>query len=441
MKISHLLNPFCGGPDDFRSSKSPTPACYPVTTVDVPRRQKIPKDAPIFSEGNRTVGNVNFPPHEAGDDQELLQQHRRFQIYPLGEIFRKGVRHIPYNSDKKAFHEKTGRGAFEMFQYTYKRPNEDKEYVVVWDYNVGLVRMTPFFKSLKYSKTVPAKALRENPGMKDISYSITGGALVCQGYWMPYHAARAIAATFCYDIRWALTPVFGNDFPSICLHPSDACFSKFLIDPATVRYCAQETVRFKELGPAYTLCKSDASSLPETRKTHCGRSSMNEQVERHRRVRPSDIESGYGTDTDRTGKYLCSPEVSPRTQFTPINRSQSPYSPRTAVSSLTGSPVSLNVPPDLLTPTSAPCEHQGGFYRTKRTHSNVASYDDCGDEALIRLETTATVDSAHGSEVDMSGGDDNHTHGDLEAAAMLLSLSGTGTTMPPTKRTRRDSRI
>jgi hypothetical protein len=39
-----------------------------------------------------------------------------------------------------------------VFQYTYKRPNEDKEYVVVWDYNVGLVRMTPFFKSLKYSK-------------------------------------------------------------------------------------------------------------------------------------------------------------------------------------------------------------------------------------------------------------------------------------------------
>ena len=32
-------------------------------------------------------------------------------------------------------------------------PGEDnKEYVVLWDYNVGLVRMTPFFKSLKHSK-------------------------------------------------------------------------------------------------------------------------------------------------------------------------------------------------------------------------------------------------------------------------------------------------
>lgn len=40
----------------------------------------------------------------------------------------------------------------EVFHYTYKLPGEDKEYVVVWDYNVGLVRMTPFFKSCKYSK-------------------------------------------------------------------------------------------------------------------------------------------------------------------------------------------------------------------------------------------------------------------------------------------------
>jgi hypothetical protein len=84
-----------------------------VVTVPGPSRQKIPKDAPIFSEGNRTVDNVNFPPHEAGDDHELLYQHRQFQIYPLGDIIRKGIRHIPYNSDKKAFHEKTGREAFE----------------------------------------------------------------------------------------------------------------------------------------------------------------------------------------------------------------------------------------------------------------------------------------------------------------------------------------
>ena len=37
-----------------------------------------------------------------------------------------------------------------VFQYVFKV--EDAEYVVMWDYNVGLVRMTPFFKCCKYPK-------------------------------------------------------------------------------------------------------------------------------------------------------------------------------------------------------------------------------------------------------------------------------------------------
>lgn len=39
-----------------------------------------------------------------------------------------------------------------MFQYRFKAPGDDSEYTVMWDYNVGLVRMTPFFKCCKYSK-------------------------------------------------------------------------------------------------------------------------------------------------------------------------------------------------------------------------------------------------------------------------------------------------
>jgi hypothetical protein len=75
-----------------------------------------------------------------------------------------------------------------VLQYTFKIPGDEKVHVVVWDYNTGLVRMTPFFKALKYTKTVPAKALRENPGLKEISYSITGGALVCQGELLNPHS-------------------------------------------------------------------------------------------------------------------------------------------------------------------------------------------------------------------------------------------------------------
>lgn len=41
-----------------------------------------------------------------------------------------------------------------VFQYTFKVPGDEREYTVLWDYNIGLVRITPFFKCCKYSKVV-----------------------------------------------------------------------------------------------------------------------------------------------------------------------------------------------------------------------------------------------------------------------------------------------
>ena len=39
-----------------------------------------------------------------------------------------------------------------MFQYEFRLPGDDHIYTVLWDYNIGLVRMTPFFKCCRYSK-------------------------------------------------------------------------------------------------------------------------------------------------------------------------------------------------------------------------------------------------------------------------------------------------
>jgi len=78
----------------------------------------------------------------------------------------------------------------------------------MWDYNVGLVRMTPFFKCCKYGKvsarvfaapeptpdarqTIPAKMLNLNPGLKDITHSITGGSIQAQGTSAAEGKARA----------------------------------------------------------------------------------------------------------------------------------------------------------------------------------------------------------------------------------------------------------
>ena len=40
----------------------------------------------------------------------------------------------------------------QVFQYEFKLIGEEKTYTVMWDYNIGLVRITPFFKCCKYSK-------------------------------------------------------------------------------------------------------------------------------------------------------------------------------------------------------------------------------------------------------------------------------------------------
>lgn len=39
-----------------------------------------------------------------------------------------------------------------VFHYDFKMPGDDTPFTVMWDYNVGLVRMTSFFKCHGYSK-------------------------------------------------------------------------------------------------------------------------------------------------------------------------------------------------------------------------------------------------------------------------------------------------
>lgn len=68
------------------------------------------KDAAIFAKG-KTKGETRYRPCEIQTD-EIAAQHKRFRVFPMGHIA-DYCRHIPYNSDKKSFLEKTGRDSFE----------------------------------------------------------------------------------------------------------------------------------------------------------------------------------------------------------------------------------------------------------------------------------------------------------------------------------------
>lgn len=172
--IASLLNPEPQEVAERRKIQLPTP-CSSGGRIREPKspppprqkKQKVSKDAAVFTRG-KPRGEVRYPPCEF-QDAELAKWHEKFEIHPMGSIS-EYPRHIPYNSEKKSFLEKTGRESFEgkstlpeksskilsnsflVFQYNFKVEGHDKTFLMMWDYNVGLVRTTPLFRCNNYSK-------------------------------------------------------------------------------------------------------------------------------------------------------------------------------------------------------------------------------------------------------------------------------------------------
>lgn len=125
--IRTLLNPLPTGDEEVSSTKdtikqlSPTAPTFSRNfnaVVHSRKKQKVCKDAAVFTRGP-IRGECRYPPYEFEDDA-LAASHRQFELYPMGEIA-DFPRHIPYNSEKKSFLEKTGRGCLEGKSATSKQ--------------------------------------------------------------------------------------------------------------------------------------------------------------------------------------------------------------------------------------------------------------------------------------------------------------------------------
>lgn len=307
---------------------------------------------------------------------------------------------------------------------------------------------------------------------------------------MPYQAARAIAATFCWDIRFALTPVFGADFPSTCLRPQDTGFAKFFIDPNIVKFCVQETDRFRNEGAIYRLpTLSSTSMLSPSPKLESPRMRFDQpqwrsRAAKHRRVPAMlDTESGYGSD-DGNNKATITPEVSPRSVWRPVTRSQVSSPPSTNFTASMSPPITPMRPfemsppvtpmqqPFIRLPTPAPALAYDTSFRTKRTHSKVSLHGDDDDDmvtsrpqtsyivgyqifgepmsshtlehypASIPLQTGHAMSRHHGPvEPQISP---SYTQKEIDAIKSLMEIQFDDKnllSLPPTKRTRRDSTL
>lgn len=222
VSIASLLNP-CSRPfRDYRETSSPCSSAYdssPSSPLPPGKKQKLSKDAAIFAKG-KTRGEIRYPPHEI-EDEDIAKQHARFQLYPRGRIA-EYCRHIPYNSEKKLFLEKTGRESFEgetslntssqiertrlMLHPSLPIHIQDECGGTRVHRDVGLqhwfgeghtvFQVLQLFEGMEIrnwmcrivnsptcSQTTPAKVLSNNPGLREITHSITGGALAAQGMW------------------------------------------------------------------------------------------------------------------------------------------------------------------------------------------------------------------------------------------------------------------
>jgi len=101
------LSSSCSSPYYTASSSYGSPSLISQTLFT---KQKMTKDGAVFAKG-KIKGDVNFSPFE-NLDSKALQETQRYEIFPLGKI-EQYCRHIPYNSEKKSFLEKTGRESFE----------------------------------------------------------------------------------------------------------------------------------------------------------------------------------------------------------------------------------------------------------------------------------------------------------------------------------------
>lgn len=155
---------------------------------------------------------------------------------------------------------------------------------------------------------------------------------------MPYDAAKAIAATFCYKIRYALTPLFGLDFPEMCVNPLDRVrYGHMIIDPAIVQKSTEMANYYRMLELRSPALSSLPDPRPNTSSTErdsstTGIFASKKQLFPHSHRKHTDNLSttstassgcsvspdGYNSDT-----YCMSPISPCRRGFTPVNAPRS----------------------------------------------------------------------------------------------------------------------
>ena len=124
---------------------------------------------------------------------------------------------------------------------------------------------------------------------------------------MPFEAAKAVAATFCYRIRNALVPLFGPEFVSQCLHPTADGYGSMIISPKIVQQCTETAHRHRQEALRETSLSRTSSQGDSSRPTSGQEWNVNSIVRVDLQI-GQNKKTALGKRDDRA--YLPSPQPS-----------------------------------------------------------------------------------------------------------------------------------
>jgi hypothetical protein len=116
------------------------------------------------------------------------------------------------------------------------------------------------------------------------------------GYWMPFHCARAVCATFCHSVAGALIPIFGASFLSECTQPDAPNFQRMVINPQIVAEAKKEADLSRRMQLSSFTTPSTTSTPGTCQKMD--RRPLHPMAEENRRLRLNTSLSPLSTDTD-----------------------------------------------------------------------------------------------------------------------------------------------
>lgn len=235
---------------------------------------------------------------------------------------------------------------------------------------------------------------------------------------MHYEAAKAMAATFCYHIRYALVPIFGPDFARLCHDPDDPAFGHMIISRDIIKRCSAVAKELRTLGE--TRRSSRGLITPSSTDIASEADSASTQVTRKIGKMNLYPESGYGTDTDASDRTPLFPDAAAEAAWMAAERACVPRSERLWMH---GPPTSAWLPP---TPTTT--TDMSKARRIKRSYAE--SDEDGNDESL-------SDGSSEVQQPKQKRKKSTTPTRETRAAYMLMQLSAADSTWMPTSHSKR----